>query len=143
LAIGASKEVREKSMTRNIGGSILPSAGRDTYHAKEGKYGSFETRPMTELDTHGLYFAYGSTEIAKSYVLIASHPNGYSCDELAKRMVSGWATGDTKWAMEQFDYILACGGRGIDRETVEGIANGLFEGALDLDLANEMSRPGP
>lgn len=129
-------------MTRHIGGSILPSAGQGTYRVKEGLHGSFETRPLADLDTHGLYFACGSGETAKRYVLIASHPNGYSCDELAKRMIHGWTTGETKRAMEQFDYILACGGKGIDREAIEDIANGRFKGDLELDLATEMARPG-
>lgn len=129
-------------MPRHIGGSILPSAGRDTYQTKKGIHGSFETRPMTELDTHGLYFACGAGETAKSYVLIASHPNGFSCDELARRMIQGWATDNMQKAMEQFDYILACGGKGIARETIEEIANGRFEGDVDLDLANDLARPG-
>ncbi len=37
---------------------------------------------------------------------IAAHHNGYSCHELAKRIL----TGNTARALDQFDYIKACGG---------------------------------
>lgn len=116
-------------MTRHIGGSILPSASREVYETKQGKHGSFQTRPVAELDTHGLFFARNEGEFAGVYILIASHPNGYSCDHLAKRILEAWEPQDPRSvgrALEQFDYILSCGGMGKSRTAIEYITKGEF-----------------
>lgn len=91
---------------RHIGGSILASNNSEVLKPKKGIYGAFETRVMTAEDTHALFF---------EGVRVASHPNGFSCDVLAKRILRAWETGapeDQKHAMAQFDYILDCGGTG-------------------------------
>lgn len=98
------------NMVRHIGGSLFPSADHRTYVVKSGDHGAFQTRPMPEEDTHALFFAKNEEELGASEVRIASHPNGYSCDELSKRMIAGWSGGDPERALDQFDYILACGG---------------------------------
>lgn len=91
---------------RHIGGSILASNNSEVLKPKKGIYGTFETRVMASEDTHALFF---------EGIRIASHPNGFSCDVLAKRLMTAWETGtleDRKHAVAQFDYILDCGGKG-------------------------------
>lgn len=51
-----------------------------------------------ELDSHVLY--HGDKRIA-------GHHNGFSCHELAVRMLAG----DLKHTLAQFDYVTACGGK--------------------------------
>ena len=105
-------------MTRHIGGSLLPSNDRQVLTPKAGKFGTFETRPLPDLDTHGLFFARVAGEFAGLPMLIAMHPNGYSCDELAKRILAAWEGGDQARALAQFDYILQCGGLGSSRDAI-------------------------
>lgn len=57
-----------------------------------------QTRWYVDLDLYVLY--HGETHIA-------GHQNGFSCHNLAVRMLAG----DMKRTLEQFDYIAACGGR--------------------------------
>lgn len=58
----------------------------------------FQVRWHDELDMHVLY--HGEQRVA-------GHHNGYSCHELAKRILSGSA----ERAMAQFSFITACGGK--------------------------------
>lgn len=109
-------------MTRHVGGSLLPSNDATVLKAKTGLHGSFETRVLPDLDTHGLFFARNTGEFAGSFMLIATHANGYSCDELAKRLIAAWESGDTERALAQFDYVLACGGMGMSRDRIEYLA---------------------
>lgn len=59
--------------------------------------GALQVRWHEELDSHVLY--QGETRIA-------GHHNGFSCHNLAKRML----TGNFEYALAQFDYITDCGG---------------------------------
>lgn len=59
--------------------------------------GGFRVQWHEELDTHVLY---------RGDQRIAGHHNGFSCHELAKRILAG----DPARAVAQFDYIKACGG---------------------------------
>lgn len=112
-------------MTRNIGGSILPSADRTTYKPDEGLHGTFEVRPIEALDTHALMFARKDGPHAGVYGEVATHPNGYSCKELANRILKVWeGTGSPERAMQQFDYILACGGLGRSKASIELLIKG-------------------
>lgn len=111
---------------RHVGGSILPSAEPLTYKQKTGLHGTFETRPLPDLDTHGLFYARNKGEFAGVFILIAMHPNGYSCDELAKRAIEAWESKATFRAMRQFEYILACGGIGQSAERMRFILEGAF-----------------
>jgi len=114
-------------MTRHIGGSILPSGSPEIYRPKVGKYGTFETRPLADLDTHGLFYTRLEGPHAGVAILIASHPNGYSCNVLAERLLSAWDGKLSKSrALEQFDYILSCGGIGKARDTIDAIGDGAF-----------------
>ena len=108
----------------NIGGSLLPSAGCMTYKDKPGKFGTFQTRPLPDLNTHGLFYASNSGDYAGQYGMIAMHPNGYSCDELAARIIAAWECGDTSRAMAQAQFILDCGGMLRSMGAIEFIAKG-------------------
>lgn len=111
---------------RHIGGSILPSGSPEVYKEKTGKFGSFQTRPLPDLDTHGLFYARNSGEFAGKFILIAMHSNGHSCDALAKRIINAWETKDPERAMEQAQYILDCGGMMKSLTTMRYIAVGAF-----------------
>lgn len=102
---------------RHIGGSILPSSEPRILQPLQGLHGTFQVRALPELDEHGVFLG---------EQLLAMHPNGYSCHGLAERIVAVWnGTRDISYAMEQFDYILACGGLGRSRGTIEYIAKGM------------------
>jgi hypothetical protein len=104
--------------SRNIGGSILPSSEPRILRPQVGAHGTLQVRPLPELDTHGLFLG--------ESLLLAQHSNGYSCNVLAERILSAWrGERDVASAMEQFDFILACGGKGLPRAAIENIARGL------------------
>jgi len=111
----------------NIGNSILPSSDRFVLQAKSGKHGTFETRALPDLDTHGLFYARAKGDYAGHFILIAMHPNGYSCDALAKRILDAWEGKSTpERAMDQYRYILDCGGMGKSENSMQYIVNGEF-----------------
>lgn len=114
-------------MNRHIGGSILPSSDAQVLQLKTGEHGVFQVRALPELDTHAVYFARTTADLGTDEVMVASHPNGYSCDTLAKRTIAAWTNGEVKHALGQFDHIITCGGRGLDREIVEALASGNLE----------------
>ena len=74
--------------------SILPNSSPGILKPLEG---GFWTCWHDELDMHVLY---------KGFARLAGHHNGYSCYELAMRILAG----NTERAIAQFDYIKACGG---------------------------------
>ena len=112
------------SSTRPIGGSILPSSEPRILQTLQGLHGTFQVRPLPELDTHALFFT--SKKGTGGSIMLATHANGYSCRNLAERLVAVWeGTKDVSYAMEQFDYILQCGGLGKHRASIEFIAQGL------------------
>ena len=82
---------------RTIGGSLLPSNDSRVL----SPLGNMQVRVIEELDTHGLFL-----NSLKGETLLAMHPNGYSCRELAERIASG----NTEKVLAQVEYILACGG---------------------------------
>lgn len=94
-------------MTRNIGGSLLPSNEPRILRAVEAPFGILQVRPLPEMDTHGLFLRHQET---KSHpggeTILAMHPNGYSCYALLERMVQR----DVARVTKQAEYILACGG---------------------------------
>ena len=93
--------------TKNIGGSILASSDASILKPMQGVFGTFQVKALQELDTHGLFLT-----DARGYTnLIAMHPNGYSCHNLAKRTCEVWkGEKPYEYAIEQYKYILACGG---------------------------------
>lgn len=79
---------------------------------------------MPELDTHGLFLL--DLNQPGNEQLLAMHPNGYSCHSLAERILAAWRKERTvAYVLEQFDYILRCGGLGKSRDTIEYIARGM------------------
>lgn len=92
--------------------SILPNSSPEILKPLEGIHGTFQVKLLPNGD-HELYLGTN---------LIAIHNNGFSCYSLAKRIVDAWNGVRTpEHALEQFDYILRCGGLGIARSTVEWI----------------------
>ena len=118
-------------MNRHIGGSILPSSDPLVLQTKTGEHGVFQVRALPELDTHALYFARTAADLGTDEVMVASHPNGYSCDTLGKRTIAAWSDGAVEHALGQFDHIITCGGRGVDRDLVEALARGEIERLFD------------
>jgi len=96
--------IRIKIM-KNIGNSILPSSDARILQPIKFKAGSLVVVPDEAADTHHLVF---------DGVTLASHPNGYSCYALAKRMIEGGSTN----VMAQADYIIRCGGK-ADLEAIK------------------------
>lgn len=94
------KENRDRA-NRHVGGSILPSSNRQILQPMVCKFGTLQVRAILVLDTHMLFLTTATGEI-----IVAEHPNGYSCHELATRMMAG----DAKKVREQAQYILDCGG---------------------------------
>lgn len=93
----------------NIGGSILNSSCPQILVPLEFKSWRLLVRPLPDQDTHALILvaSYGEE-------LLAKHPNGFSCHNLAERMIAG----DLNRTMEQADYIARCGGE-VRSEVIE------------------------
>lgn len=117
----------QPARSRNIGGSILPSSEPRILQVHAGEFGAFQVRAMPELDTHGLFLLDPNLQFFQgNEQLLAMHPNGYSCHSLAERILAAWRKERTvAYVLEQFDYILRCGGLGKSRDTIEYIARGM------------------
>jgi len=102
--------------------SFLPNSCAETYIRKSCDHGYFETRWIEEIDAHGLFYARNSGDFADKQILLATHHNGYSCDTLAKRMVSG----NVIKSLDQAKYIIDCGGTCKDLGSIQAIAEGNF-----------------
>ena len=88
----------------NIGGSLLPSTPRPSERIFDHKRGVLRVVPSPELDTH--FFTLKTR-------ILAEHPNGYSCAELARRIVEAWddpCVMSKRRVLEQAAYIVNCGG---------------------------------
>ena len=85
--------------TKNIGGSTLPSS--DPSILKPIPLATLQVVPDEKRDTHDLVLTRGGNSI-----MLASHPNGYSCHWLALHIVNGDAVKISEYAC----YIIACGG---------------------------------
>ena len=110
---------------RNIRGSVLPSSNNEVLKVKEHANGIFQVRVLESLDTHGLYFQGRGRE---GFSLLVVHPNSFSCAELADRIIAVWKRkgrayllSDVHRALEQYQYILDCGGLAVKRATIEAI----------------------
>ena len=93
-----------------------------------GKHGQLQVRALPDADTFGLfYLANPADGMTRGWTLLACHPNGHSCKELANRILAAWAgTGDGARAVDQFDFILRCGGLGRSLETILHIIRGQY-----------------
>lgn len=93
-------------MTRHVGGSLLPSNEARILQPVITPFGTLQVRVIAELDTHGLFHKHAAGE-----TLIATHPNGYSCHELLKRMADRNTDRVTaERVARQVKHILDCGG---------------------------------
>jgi hypothetical protein len=79
----------------HIGGSLFPSNSTEILKPFPSPAGPLQVRTLVDEDTHGLFLG---------EVLLAKHPNGFSCHALGKLLLKG---GNSK---PQADYIVACGG---------------------------------
>lgn len=97
---------RQHQSMKNIGGSILPSSSPEILRPLKFTSmlwaGDLQVIANEEKDTHELWLVISDSE---RHVL-ASHPNGFSCFELAKRI----SNRERVRASEQAVYIVACGG---------------------------------
>lgn len=127
---GAATADSRAKAARCIGGSLLASSEPRILMPLQGAHGTFQVRPLPDLDTHALFL---------DDHLLAMHPNGYSCFNLAERIIAAWdGKRDAAYPLEQFDYILACGGVGPSRGTIEYFARGKVH-AEDVDINTKSS----
>ncbi|RVC71332.1 hypothetical protein EN759_00520 [Mesorhizobium sp. M00.F.Ca.ET.038.03.1.1] len=113
----------------NMADSLLPSEGRDTLTPIAFKGGILKVSRNMERETYVLNW----TALNASPIKIAAHPNGYSCKELAERMVKG----DSARAEDQRAYIVACGGYALPAEAFAKV----LEGAAYVHDENFWIRP--
>lgn len=96
-----------------------------------GKHGQLQVRALPDADTFGLFYLANPVEdrleLKRGWTLLACHPNGHSCKELANRILAAWAgKGDGARAVDQFDFILRCGGLGRSLETILHVIRGQY-----------------
>ena len=94
---------------RHIGGSILPASSPEILAPINGGFGHLQVRVQPENDTHVLVLTQNDKE-----TIIASHPNGYSCYELAKRIDGG----TPNRIQDQAEYIIKCGGTALPTNVI-------------------------
>ena len=117
-----------------IGGSILPSSEPRILQPITGKYGVLQVIPVEALDTYALQYTFPrpkregdkGNEPDTYTTTIVTHPNGYSCHNLADRIIKVW-NGEVAdmHALKQFDYILDCGGMAKKESAFREILKGL------------------
>lgn len=107
-------------MSRHVGGSLFPSNNKEVLKLRESTLGDLQVRVLESADTHALFYRATGAEFLH---MVASHPNGFSCAELADRMIHAWSMPLTESrcdrVLEQFDYILDCGGLCMKRSVFE------------------------
>ena len=87
---------------KNIGNSILPANNHLILRPIMVGQAVFQVVPNEPMATHHLIF----TRDGVNSVIIASHPNGFSCHCLAERIIKG----DIQRIKEQVEHIISCGG---------------------------------
>jgi hypothetical protein len=113
-------------MNRNIGGSLLPSSSPEVLRPILYLDGVLQVIPDEAADTHRLFYIKGEKRTE-----LASHPNGHSCHELAKRIIAYSAHAPDKENrlryLEQAEYIILCCGTvdfvAINRVRIEPLLN--------------------
>jgi hypothetical protein len=89
--------------------SILPNSCERILRPIPCKCGHMQVRWMEDADSHGLFITHDRGES-----LIAMHHNGYSCHNLAERML----TGNLERVEQQALYITDCGGLAASMERI-------------------------
>ena len=115
-------------MTATYGNPILsPYVDPDIL---TGKHGRLQVRALPEADTFALFYLANELEdrpeLVRGWTMLATHPNGHSCKELATRILAAWSGSDGARAVEQYDYILRCGGLGRSLETILAVIRGQY-----------------
>jgi len=94
---------------KNIGSTLLPSSSPEILRPIPFQDGELVVIPDETADTYRLCFILNGSKS-----ILASHPNGFSCHSLAKRIVAYSANSPDKEArlsyLEQAEYIILCGG---------------------------------
>lgn len=112
------------------GNPILPPCDSQTQDILTGKFGRLQVRALPEADTFALFYLANALEdrpeLIRGWTMLCCHPNGHSCKELATRIRAAWDEHNETRAIEQFDYILQCGGLGRSLETVLMIVRGQY-----------------
>ncbi len=99
-------------------GSVLASEDHKTLEPI--RYGRFFFRVLRAPTMQSYVAGYTRQDNPTGFSPLVSHPNGHSCKNLIERIVGG------KQPMEQFDYILRCGGMGISRESFQNLLDKSF-----------------
>ncbi len=117
----------------HFGGSLLPSSDATVMRPRVGKHGTFTVVALHEIEEHALFYRSAThTHHVKQPdtwpgIMIATHANGFSCSNLADRIMSVWeGQRDSDYAIAQFRYILDCGGLGKKESTIDAIIMGEF-----------------
>ena len=118
-----------------FGNPILAPMNSQTCDILTGKHGQLQVRTLPDADTFGLFYqptsmdgettgVYDPTR-PRDWTLLACHPNGHICKNLGERILAAWeGKGDGARAVDQFDYILRCGGLGRSLETILHVIRG-------------------
>jgi hypothetical protein len=95
-----------------------------------GKHGQLQVKPLPEADTFALFYLANALEdrpeLVRGWTMLCCHPNGHSCKELAARILATWSGSDGARAVEQYDFILRCGGLGRSLETILAVIRGQY-----------------
>jgi metal-responsive CopG/Arc/MetJ family transcriptional regulator len=94
---------------KNIGNSLLASSDPMILRPMQHGKAVLQVVPNEPMDTYHLVFSHNN-----SAVVIASHPNGYSCHCLAERIIKG----NAERIKNQAEYIIACGGTSKSLEEI-------------------------
>jgi hypothetical protein len=90
--------------------SVLSNSSPEILKPMPCKAGTLQVRWIDDDAGHGLFITF-----AQGTSLLATHDNGYSCHELAKRI----AAGNYDRAVQQANYIMDCGGTGRRMAVIE------------------------
>jgi hypothetical protein len=142
----------QTTRARNFGGSIFASESHDTLEPLTFQGATLQVRPIVEAEFYILEF---TAPGAPGPACLASHSNGHSVHQLAKRILAYWQAGAEtcntarQRAADQWEHILACGGMTKNRESLDYALNTFaaplfiaFGRALYLHKGNTLS-PGP
>lgn len=110
--------------------SILPSSNHQTCDLLTGAHGQLQVRELPIGETFALFYlanpCEGRHNLKRGWTMLAVHPNGHSCRQLANRILAAWAGADGARALEQFQHILDCGGLGRTYSTILAVIDGNY-----------------
>lgn len=94
------------------GAPLLPGSSPEIRKPIDTPRAVFRVAPVDQLEVHALMVQVKGEEMHAPWPL-AMHANGYSCHELAKRIITYWDAPSVERkqrAVDQFIYITDCGG---------------------------------